>query len=173
MAMKLLLKFFVLAVLGSIAIGCTSQVVINDNKIIGPKSYELATPGHDWETRTDVDTYSYSGLRFNVDFLSKNKVKNQYMFASSVVWSTSMEKITRKKREMFTGEDTIIKYLCEDVQELAGIKPEQIKSIKTGEMFGHKATELEIDIPATVNLLHTYKEGKAKLFSFHPETVTG
>lgn len=55
-----------------------------------------------------------------------------------------MNKIRKKNRETFTGEDTIIKYFGEDVQELFEVKPDQIQNVNREEIFGHNKIEFEI-----------------------------
>lgn len=142
--MKIHWKLSVLTVLCSVIVGCAPRVVVMNDKIISHENYELSMLGQDWETHANLDTYDFPGLRFYVDFIAKNKSKNQYIFASRAAWSTDMDKIIRKKRETFTGEDTIIKYFGEDVKEWFGVKPEQIQFVKTGEIFGHNKVELEI-----------------------------
>lgn len=144
MEMNLLRKFVAVIVLCSLCVGCAPQVLIKDNKILSPKSYEFSTLGPSWESRINVNTYNFGDLSFHIDFISKHKSKDQYIFVSTAKWSTSMNKIRKKKRETFTGEDTIIKYFGEDVQELFEIKPEQIQNVTKGEVFGHNKIELEI-----------------------------
>jgi hypothetical protein len=164
--MKLPWKIFIFLILCSVSTGCTSTIVIKDNKIINPENYELASPGSGWETRTNFDTYNNSklGLQVKIDFILINKAKNQYIFGSSALWSTDLDKIIRKKREYFTGEDTIIKYFVEDTQYLTGIKQDQIKSLNYGEMFEHSTAELEININANNEFIPVDNDRKIKLF---------
>lgn len=80
MEMNLLRKFFAVIVLCLLCIGCAPHVLIKDNKIVSPKNYEFSTLGPNWESRTNLDTYNFGDLRFNIDFISKHKSKNQYIF---------------------------------------------------------------------------------------------